>query len=1353
MKNRIKSYLNNKKGMSLVEVLTAMTILTLVIFCFAPLFLTYLQSITIVGDRIDKINQHSATMQTVIGLNEGAGSYTTEVGNIPLALQADSGTSISRKGRGEATLGKSFSATLGKLDASNDEASLDGFKGNLLYSDLNVNENSIKDTFITVDGNSQSSGLSYYPTSLTDDFHEATITLISDGGLSFGTSLDGSDFDSSKIKVSVSNVGDLKENEDYEIKWVDKSIILITFYGGGDVCFENSPLLIKYGGYDCVVEIDAPMMIMVGEKALDDNYYYYVSRAELDDNGNLLVHRRVMESTDESGDKKAGAEGGDIILNSAMNDVEWVSAEDADALTWDKNGNGKKDAGEEGYGYYVMCGDNGQIRRFWKNSTTGNYYWGGDYTYYSDIELDRTGTNTMSYGLDGDDDKNGMTYSTSVSYKYYAHRDQKSGDDADGYNLATRDDGKGKLQSFNTFSVTALEDGKNYYFYGSDGKLLTFNQNEDGNVKYEQKLETDNGKGLNNFSAVYSAFKDATSKDFTYGFSTENGYNDNNTVNQLHKMAVVNFESYAWLKLDKDSYKNNFLTDVDSSIPEYSAPITLTSVGAIVLTNSGGAGYADSPNKKDQNYEVEYGGATFNSYLEKYPTNTYTLYAGYIPAVMDIWSSVSNTGNGLEGVIDTKNLAKTIYYDKDINSNLERLDKKIRDYSIQGIPHWKATIGITPYLTTSTSSNVTGEPNGFTNATSLKIDNTAQYIWHSSKGTKDCDSGKHNNLQAVYWPYTNINYALTGKFYDSKVDKSEVLFKDTEILPWRNYSLNDGKQQYMTAGQVVDITVSYLSHPFATHVAMNPTDLIVFDQANQKQSNRVFYWNNRRETVTVLDVASTKVANGEYDIPVSLAVGYVMGGMAEVDKSDNEIYPNTVMNNGIVLLRAGVAEIGKQDSPNSTTGEYYATDTKAVVKNAVSAALGDGYTYSAKANAGFKLNAESNYFHQFYYLHSSAPESDGNEPFRDFTGSVNYHIGNMYGAKYWQNNRHIDYVSMYGSVPYNLDPNAKYDYLRCHPMSNTKVTCVAWGTAWDGNPEAMWGTENGTVLSWKADLRGAETIKDGDNPSNYSERQVAAEIQSYKWIDNVNKKDYNAHTTSFANTVGSADPSGKTTVGTEFSVKNIAYKTFFDKGSQIESAKTRNMSYSNVGFINTLENINDIEYYDDIWIAVGDQSDKDPDDYCATGSLAQSDVSLKANGHRTIIKAYSNLDSGSWVNVRYWVDLVEDGENSQASDNSTYHWRAVKISDNPNCNIVQINNVNGMWIATGYIDGSNGGTKNDEYDEGEEACIFWTYDPLAPYGDTNGWSDAVLLYDGKDPVAGNLSAMGGINSCATRTVD
>ena len=45
------NYLLNKKGMSLVEVLTAMTILTLVIFCFAPLMLAYMDTINIAGDK------------------------------------------------------------------------------------------------------------------------------------------------------------------------------------------------------------------------------------------------------------------------------------------------------------------------------------------------------------------------------------------------------------------------------------------------------------------------------------------------------------------------------------------------------------------------------------------------------------------------------------------------------------------------------------------------------------------------------------------------------------------------------------------------------------------------------------------------------------------------------------------------------------------------------------------------------------------------------------------------------------------------------------------------------------------------------------------------------------------------------------------------------------------------------------------------------------------------------------------------------------------------------------------------------------------------------------------------------
>ncbi len=1337
MKNRIKSHFSNKKGMSLVEVLTAMTILSLAIFCFAPLFLTYLQSITIAGSRIDTINQHSATMQTVIGLGDSAGSYTTEVGNIPLSLQVESGTPITRKDKGNATLGDSFSATLG-------EDNLSEFKGNLLFSNLNVNEESIKDALITVTGNSQGSGLSYYPSSLTDDFRQATITLIADGGVKFMERDNKSVEEQMEIYISVAGNNTVLDDKEYEIRVISDEIVLIDFYGGGSVCFENSPITIKYAGYDCVIQIDAPMMIMVGEKAPNDEYYYYVSRGETEKNGDeeyLLIHRRQMNSTDESGTNKKGASGQTITLNSAMNDVEWVSAEDADALTWDADGNGKKDAGEEGYGYYVMCGDNGQIRRFWKNSVTGNYYWGGDYTYYSDIELDRTGTNTMSYGLDGEDHKNGMTYSTSVSYKYYAKRAQKTGSSADGYNLSVIGDGKGKLQSFNTFSVTSLAD-RDIYFYGSDGKLLTFNQYKDSSIMYPQELEP----GLNNFSDVYNAFSSMKSKDDTYSFTKENGYADNNTVNQLHKMALVNFESYAWLKLDKDSYKDNFLKDVDSSIEEYSAPITLTSVGAIVLSGSG-TGYYTGPTS-DYNYEYTDAGATYADALKNYPTSTYTLYAGYIPAVMDIWSSQSSIGEGLNGVIDT-NLTKYKFIDNPIKGNLTRKDSSIEGDSIKGIPHWKATIGITPYIdnTISSVTNVTDEPN----ATSLKIDNTAQDILHSSKAAADdCGDGKHNNLQAVYWPYTNINYAFTGKFYDSTVSESDALFENREILPWRNYSQkastdNNPRQTSMSGGKVIDITVAYMSHPFATHAAMNPTDLIVFDQTNEKEMNKVFYWNNRRETITLLDVASTKVANGEDDIPVSLAVGYVMGGMAEIDtNNNNEIYPNTIMNNGIVLIRAGEADFGTQNSKNSKTGEYYAVDTVTEQTGVISSLLGNGFEFSSKQNAGFKLNAESNYFHQFYFLHTWSPDSDGKEPFR---GTQN-HIGDMYGARYWQNNRHIDLnVSLYGGKLFTEDPNGrinKYNYLRCHPLSNTKVTCVAWGNTWDGNPEAMWGTENGTVLSWWGDLKGAESVANGDDPSSYSERQVAAEIQSYKWIDSVSGKNFPTNTDKFGDTVGSQGETFHT------NTPSGNFKTFFDKGSQSNSE----ISYSQVGFINTLENINDIEFSDDIWIAVGDQSDKDPDDYCANGVIDQKDADLKGeNKHNKDIKAYSNSGSGSWVNVRYWVDLVDDDKNSQASDNSTYHWRAVKISDEKNCNIVQINNVNGMWIATGYIDGSNGGKKNDEYDEGEQACIFWTYDPLIPCDADGGWSSNVLLYDGKNPVNDGLSAMGGINSCATRTID
>ena len=211
-------------------------------------------------------------------------------------------------------------------------------------------------------------------------------------------------------------------------------------------------------------------------------------------------------------------------------------------------------------------------------------------------------------------------------------------------------------------------------------------------------------------------------------------------------------------------------------------------------------------------------------------------------------------------------------------------------------------------------------------------------------------------------------------------------------------------------------------------------------------------------------------------------------------------------------------------------------------------------------------------------------------------------------------------------------------------------------------------------------------------------------------------------------------------------LKKNTEKYFYDKGTQ------QTNSWGSVGFINTLETINDIEFYDDLWVAAGDQSDKNPADYCPSGAVAQNNPEMKANEYRKVIRAYSDYPSntgrgGSWINVRYWVDLGTTGRHSD--DNSTYHWRAVQISKNPDYNIVQINQVNGIWMATGYVDGTNGGLKNDEYDEGEKTVICWTYDPLIPCCAKGGWSEKVVMYDGTQRK--DMNEMGGINSVATRT--
>ena len=1126
------------------------------------------------------------------------------------------------------------------------------------------------------------------------------------------------------------------------------------------------------------VEVDAPSMIMVGEANKNGEYNYYVSRGEIvDPDGDgkadtLAVLQRTMK--------------GDAPLTSAMNDVEWVDEESADSYTEGRKIDGTK------YGYYVMCGDHGQVRRFWRNAdvlTTdsngnqiveyGNYYWGGDYTYYTDYNLDRfSGENTYIYTTKADGTPStDKVLSTDVSFKFIAMRPMqwesgtvpKDGliatDDATdksnkfrtGFNMSSKKyaligsvgtTGIAHLRNLCTVSATY---GSDVQFYGSDGKLFpyitskTTVKNSSGDCDYIGPLTDTSKTPSYNDIVAWQSKSDENIATF-----------ENITVNgsQSQSLQWASNEAWGWLDPTSgtvNSYFKIYGKDTDTTINRDSYPITLTSVDAIRLSGSGA--YESNVTDSSKTHYFSTGvlsgqetsgdatsGTNPNGKLTTqtnltYPTSNYVLYCGYIPAYMDAWAGTSGKATYPFNYDNFNNYAKrsdgeggigfqTLATNIGRASNRQTLENNTSFYTL-----WRMTMGITPFYTGSELAwNKEANKAQVAYSTTYKISN----------GIK---SGDDYGNTIVYYPYTNLEYAITGKFYDSNTynttdlsalfpttkSRSSVGLADSSLL----ISNINANQQYATAGKVIDITVSYLSHPLAISIAANPTDHIVYDLATNKNDRQIFYWHNRRESITFLDSASTVVPNGDKDVPVSLMVGYVLGGTVAYGKEGGSanVDVTSVMNNGIVFIRAGNSEIAPQGNKSNAFAEAFSED----------AANSKTSEYMALDKDGYMLAQESNVFHQFYYLNSAADRTE--KPTKGKS------IGNIFGAQYWKNNRHIIPRSIYGGAPApgNASATNNYEYLRAHPMTDTKVTCVAWGTTWNGNPEAMWGTENGTVLSWWVDIQAA--AKDaGKNSSNYNDSQVAAEIQSYKWIDNASGKTYSS--TDNVDTVGSA--------GETFHINTPSekFKTFFDKGTQATN------TFGQLGFINTLENINDIEFADDIWIAVGDQggtglnesSFVDPADYCANGVINQNNIELKPNEHWKVIKAYSGTgEGGSWVNVRYWVDL---GDGKQSNENSTYHWRAVQITNQRNCNIVQINNVNGMWIATGYQD-TNG---NDEYDTGEKPVVCWAYDPLVPYGEDSslgGWSDKVEFYEegATSEKSGKIdkSLIGGINSCATRS--
>ena len=1250
MLKRLGNLAKQNSGMTLVEVLTAMTLLALMIFCFAPLFLSYFNSITIAGDKIQSVYEDSGEMQQVINnVKEGAvsrytGYYSGNFNNIMTVKSKETANAVSI-------------TTTGK------------FLGN---DPLALYNSDFQNGYVTIKANYEDTRIQCFPSTITDDFKEKYITIVNVGG-SFDSANYGS---TASYKLSVTNsdgsLTTLTYGKEYNLIHYAgaKNMLLLTLRGGSNICFEKSPLVFNYnnGEYIKKIQIDAPTAIMVGEQAKDGGYYYYVTRGHVDNTGSLEIIQKSMT---------------DAPLTSAMNDVTWVPAESSDGYKDTDTAGDPKLKDDEKYGYYIMCGDNGEIRRFWRDEATGNYYWGGDYTYDTDIKFETNGENYIHGTIKKD---------TSTSYAFSSFGDQ-TGTKQKGFNLAAVLN-KGYLQCLSSWTVTSA--GPHYY-YASDGKIYHMQSKSEYKPDYVLPY------------SIVSEIGSNTKKSITYAGFTGDYYLEN--WDNLSNRSTYNYghEDMTWLV-------------ENSSGSSSENPITLTCADAIVINTP------NYTNPAKDSYQI-----TDSSKLSEglsYPTKTYNLYCGYIPAVMDVWSASSSASTSMENAVvaqESNSEFSGQFYNISAKGNLKRKNSNFGDSLTQMYARWRGTFGIVPVFTSGNSGAV--DDSG-SMAYSLEAAKTDVYIF----GQLVSKNWKYHRIYVYYYPYTNIDYEFTGKVGDSTSELGDSLAQ-------RLCSTFDGKQNYITNGKVLDITSAYLSHPLAVHIAANPSDDAGFDYSNDKK-NHIHYWNNRRETVTYLDCASTYIPSGENDIPVSLMVGYVMGGLTEYDEKD--MYVNTIMHNGIVMLRAGTADIDQNYSPNNGTQEYYAKD-----------------------QLGYTLSQESNVFHQFYYLNSRTKSSEGKDPFR---GAEN-HVGDLFGANYWENNRHINYVSLNGGVP--DDPSktntGNYNYLRCHPMSNTKVNCVEWGVTWDDNPEAMWGTENGTLLSWDVDIDEVKNKTTSD--PNWNDRSVDAEFQSYKWILNVSGvgaeegKLGEAKTFAIEGKAIAGHDNYKETIGAHQGEKNDwaaqkfilssktdttpeVYMGFYDKWTRLSGI------WRSAGFISVLETINDIEFSDDIWVAAGNQSGQDPATFCPSGTT-QGKVTVKP-----YIDSEGDGKGGSWINVRMWYDVKGTGKYIQydssgkvveGSENTQYYWSAVQISPKENYNIQQINCINGIWMATGYVDS----IKNGVYDDGEKTVVCWTRDPSKPCGVPGGWTENVTFWkytgdgdDGFDTLS--TSVVGGINSVAAR---
>ena len=1149
--------LGEKRGMTLVEMLVALAVLTIAIMCFLPLAQTTMRNLFTIGERTSANYKAVGLVERLIGNSGANGDYEVSTEDVPLQMTVKSESIMSNS------------------------SSLQSIDGASLLSNPAIGGNGLS-TFIC---DSVTAKMVCYPTHVADDFLTKTITLYA-SGFRFSTVNDFKIYytDSSGNRQMVSGVyNDSNPYCQIEIDRDNASIAYLTLKGDNQVIsFETSPLTIEYRVYSLTVEIDAPTVIMVGEDAQDGNYYYYVTSGEPDEDGHLEIVRKVMDGVDPLDNTKT------VTLTSAMNDVEWVEPGEGD------DGNG----GTNEYGYYVMCGDNGQIRRFWRNPVTGNYGWGGDYTVAHNY-----------YYNNGDvSEENKRMYSTTVDSSFVYIKDPGNPDvnDSSVTGISLNPDTTGlkytifnKLYTQTAFTINALQDYQ-IDVYTAGNVLWAQLKPIDA---YSDRL--DDNQPVNEYvNSDYAGWLSA------YLYGNRGSYGNTVDGNEKLRQYSYNYKNGTIKVSANDMLGYGDYYQLDPNTNNY---ITLTSVTPIKMTGA---------------YSSQGG----------YPTQSYTLYAGQIPAVMDLWTPL----NG------------------------------VPDHAEYSFGEWRGTLGIA-FVDDSDDSY-------FTNAGLMYRGETRRYIFPLTRTIR-------NRMFGYVWHYTDTtasDYALSGicgpsNYADSRA--LEVTFDNVEQLASdydrRLYPLNPGDHQAEIQNQnETKITIAYLSEPYA--ISKNQLMFNKYDvSSNRHETDGVYEW-GFDDSVTISDADSMYYedydGNGGY---FSIAVGYYVGGLLYENQSTKHISVPTVMNNGVVYLRAGEA----------------------------------GGAPFSETFTGFTLQKESNVFNEFYTSVDYWRKRD------EDSLPVKNVLTEAVSAGYWRDAYHPLFYSTYGGVYNPDDSRDKYSYLMGHILYDKRLTSVAWGTTWNESPEAMWGASDGTLMSWYLDL---DALEAGNVNANNDE-SITAEFQSYNWLKQANEyyeKDpdkeqpYMILPARYASAVvgigGNLTFEIPTTPDqmTAWQNKDNAddENTYWDKcSSQLGMTST-------LGFISPLDTVEDVTFANDTWVAVGVQGLANPKtdgkvDYCRNAA---------------VVKAPFSRDTGSWVCVRTWYDQSGGQDRGPIAGNCNYVWKAVQISEKENCNIQQITYTNGMWYAVGYIDDND----NGEYDyatNDERAVVFYAIDPLEPCGTEKGW--------------------------------